>query len=88
VQESDDTHPLKKSYVDIFIAPPSLDVLRKRLQVRGKDNDAVIQRRVHEAENELAHWQEYQYLVVNDRIDAAYDSLRAIVLAERHRIVA
>jgi guanylate kinase len=86
VSASEATHPLRKAYVDVFIAPPSLDVLRNRLLARGKDGGAVIERRMAEAEHELAHWQEYEYLIVNDRIDAAYDALRAIVLAERHRI--
>jgi guanylate kinase len=81
-------HPLRRAYVDVFIAPPSIDVLKKRLHLRGKDDHAVIERRVKEAENELAHWGAYQYLVVNDRIDAAYDALRSIVVAERHRILA
>jgi len=81
---SDD--PLRRAYIDIFIAPPSLDALRKRLQSRGKDSDAVIDRRVKQAERELSHWLEYQYLIVNDRLDASYDALRAIVLAERHKI--
>ena len=78
--------PLHRAYVDIFIAPPSLDALRKRLQSRGKDSEAVIDRRVKQAELELSHWLEYQYLIVNDRLDASYDALRAIVLAERHKI--
>ncbi|MFH0908656.1 MAG: guanylate kinase [bacterium] len=86
VRAARDGDPLKQAYVDIFIAPPSIDVLRKRLQSRGKDSDAVIERRVKQAELELSHWAEYQYLIVNDRLDVSYDTLRSVVLAERHKI--
>lgn len=79
--------PLRRGFVDVFIAAPSLEVLRKRLQGRGKDAAAVIERRLQMAEQEMAHWPEYQYLIINDRLDASYDSLRAIVLAEHRRIV-
>lgn len=72
--------------VDIFIAPPSLDALRERLVGRGQDSAEVVERRLQQAANEMARWQEYQYLVVNDDLMAAYDQLRAIVLAERARI--
>lgn len=79
--------PLRRGLVDIFIAPPSIEVLRKRLQGRGKDAADVIERRVQMAENELPHWREYQYLIINDRLDASYDALRAIVLAEHRRVM-
>ena len=78
--------PLRAGFVDVFIAPPSIEVLRKRLQGRGKDAPAVIERRLQMAENEMAHWREYQYLIINDRLDASYDALRAIVMAEHRRI--
>jgi len=78
--------PLHDAYVDVFIAPPSLDSLRDRLQARGQDAPDVIARRLKNAENEMARWREYRYLVVNDQLDAAYDQLRAIVLAERCRV--
>jgi guanylate kinase len=79
--------PLRRGLVDIFIAPPSIEVLRKRLQGRGKDAADVIERRVQMAENELPHWREYQYLIINDRLDASYDALRAILLAEHRRVM-
>ena len=79
--------PMRRGFVDLFIAPPSIEVLRKRLQGRGKDAAAVIERRLQMAEKEMAHWPEYQYLIINDRLDASYDSLRAIVLAEHRRIL-
>jgi len=79
-------NPLRLGFVDVFIAPPSIEVLRKRLQLRGKDADAVIERRVQQAEKELLCWPEYKYLIVNDRLDASYDSLRSIVVAEHRRV--
>lgn len=81
------TDPLRRGFVDIFIAPPSIDVLRKRLHLRGKDADAVIERRVQQAEQEMRQWRAYQYLIVNDRLDASYDALRAIIVAEHHRLL-
>jgi len=72
--------------IDIFIAPPTLDILRERLESRGQDSAEVIAHRLQQAAAELARWQEYQYLVINDDLLTAYDRLRAIVLAERVRI--
>ena len=79
--------PLRRGFVDIFIAPPSIDVLRKRLHLRGKDADAVIERRLQQAEAELQRWREYKYLIVNDRLDVSYDALRSIIVAEHHRLL-
>ncbi|MBW7908754.1 MAG: guanylate kinase [Kiritimatiellae bacterium] len=78
---------LRRGFVDAFIAPPSIEVLRKRLHLRGKDADAVIERRLQQAENEMRRWREYKYLIVNDRLDASYDALRSIVVAEHHRLL-
>lgn len=78
--------PLRLGFVDVFIAPPSIEVLRKRLYLRGKDSDEVIERRIAQAEQELSRWREYQYLIINDRLDASYDALRAIVVAEHRRV--
>lgn len=78
--------PLKRAYVDIFIAPPSLDALRERLQKRREDAPATIERRLQNAVGEMARRTEYQYLVINDRLEAAYRELSAIVMAEHCRI--
>ena len=72
--------------VDIFVAPPSLDTLRTRLTGRGQDSVEVIERRLQKAAAEMARWQEYSYLVINDDLKTAHDQIRAIVLAERARI--
>jgi len=72
--------------VGIFILPPSLDALRERLQVRGQDNDDVIERRMRDAVSEMSHYNEYDYLVINDVFLAAQDELAAIVHCQRLRL--
>jgi guanylate kinase len=71
--------------VSIFIAPPSVNELRRRLEARAQDSAEVIARRMADAEADLAHGDEYDYLVVNEVFDAALADLRAIVRAERLR---
>ena len=75
-----------REFVDIFVVPPSLETLKTRLEKRGKDSAETIQRRLKQAEEEISHWREYKYVVVNDDLAEAYDNMRAIILAERHRI--
>lgn len=67
----------------IFILPPSLATLRDRLTSRGQDNVDVIEHRMQLARNEISHYGEADYLVINDQFDAALDDLRAIVRAAR-----
>lgn len=69
--------------VSIFILPPSLDTLRTRLNHRGQDSDEVIAHRLHEAQGDIAHYAEFDYLVVNDDFNAALADLKAIVRATR-----
>ena len=76
---------LKRTLVDIFVVPPSAEVLRNRLVARGTDALDVIEKRMKQAREEIAHWKEYKYMVVNDDLAEAYDNMRAIILAERHR---
>lgn len=78
--------PLHRELIDIFVVPPSLEILRKRLTLRGKDATETVERRLKQAEEEISHWREYKYMVVNDDLAEAYDNMRAIILAERHRI--
>src|SRR5262245_33177128 len=70
----------------IFVMPPSPEVLEQRLRGRSKDSDAAIQRRLEVAKQEVAAFAEYDYIVVNDHIDAAVERLRHVVLAERSRL--
>lgn len=69
----------------IFILPPSRAALEERLRGRGQDSDEVIARRMRDAVTEMEHWQEYDYLVVNDRFEEALAELRAVFLARRLR---
>jgi guanylate kinase len=69
----------------VFILPPSLRELERRLRQRATDADDVIAQRLKVARSELAHYPEYDYLIVNDDLDRAYDSLRAVYMAAIHR---
>ncbi|MFU8888486.1 MAG: guanylate kinase [Trueperaceae bacterium] len=71
--------------VMIFIAPPSLAELERRLRGRGTDSEAKIQRRLARARDEIAALREFDYLIVNDRLEAAAETLRAVLAAERAR---
>ncbi|MGQ9660007.1 MAG: guanylate kinase [Thermochromatium sp.] len=72
--------------IGVFVLPPSIEELERRLRGRGTDSDEVITHRMAEARNELAHFAEYSYLVVNDRFETALAALAAIVTAERQRL--
>jgi len=78
--------PLRRAYVDVFITPPSLEALEERLRNRGEDSPETIARRLQNARGEMARAGEYQYLVINDRLDDATRELSAIVTAEHCRI--
>ena len=78
-----DVHP---EAVSIFIVPPSQEALRERLQGRAQDDPEVIESRLAEARTEMQHYDEFDYLVVNDNFAVALEELRAIVLAERCRV--
>lgn len=80
---------IKRKYPDavcIFILPPTMDELERRLRARGTDSEDVIRRRMLAARSECEKGaQGYDYLVINDRLDDAFDQLRSIVIAERAR---
>jgi guanylate kinase len=69
--------------VGVFVVPPSRAALEERLRGRGQDSDEIIQRRMRDATNENSHWDEYDYLVVNDDFDTALAELRTLFLARR-----
>jgi len=71
--------------LSVFIMPPSFRELKRRLTQRHSDSPRVIARRLAAARQEIAHWPEYDYLVVNDRLSLATQALRAIVRAGRAR---
>ncbi len=72
--------------VGIFIAPPSRDALEQRLRGRGQDSDEIIARRMRDAVSETSHYDEYDYLVINDDFDTALGELRAFVTGLRQRL--
>lgn len=75
----------KLDCVSIFILPPSREELLRRLRSRGQDSEAVIARRTAEAQVEMAHCREFDFLVVNDDFATALAELRAIVACQRLR---
>jgi guanylate kinase len=71
--------------VTIFVLPPSFDVLDQRLRGRGKDPDAAIRKRLETARVEVASYRDYDYVVINDDLDACVMAMQCIVQAERVR---
>jgi len=71
--------------VRIFILPPSVKTLEERLRKRGQDSDETVKHRMEQAESEISHWAEYDYVLVNDDLERTYEDLKAIVRAERFR---
>ncbi|QDZ01012.1 guanylate kinase [Nitratireductor mangrovi] len=69
--------------VSIFILPPSMAALRERLMRRAEDQDKVIEARLANARAEIEHWRKYDYVVINDDLQAAFKAVQAIVTAER-----
>ena len=76
---------LGKHTLSIFILPPSIAELERRLIKRAQDNPEVIERRMKESRDEISHWPEYDYVLVNDDLDATEEKLRTILSAERLR---
>ena len=75
VQKLPNNDPLKIGYVDVFILPPSMEELRRRLEGRGTDAPAVIEKRPANAEGEIARADEYMFKVTNDDLSMAYKRL-------------
>jgi guanylate kinase len=69
--------------VSVFILPPSIPELERRLHTRAQDDDNVIRARMAKAGGEMSHWAEYDYVVVNRDIHRAFEDVRAILAAER-----
>jgi len=69
--------------VSIFILPPSIEILKQRLQNRAQDNDDVIARRMRDAVTEMSHYPEFDYLIVNDDFNLALNQLKSIIIANR-----
>lgn len=71
--------------VYIFILPPSIDALRERLLRRGTDTTEVINKRLENAKEEIPYYEKYDYVIINDILEKAYDELRSVVIASRVR---
>jgi len=76
---------MRSDVVSIFILPPSIAEMKSRLRRRAEDSEDVIMRRLKTAVGEMRHWSKYDYVVVNDDLERAYESVRAILRAERHK---
>ncbi len=69
--------------VSVFLLPPSIPELERRLHTRAQDDDVVIRSRMAKAADEMSHWAEYDYVVINRDLDRAFLDVRAILAAER-----
>ncbi|MGH1368927.1 MAG: guanylate kinase [Maritimibacter sp.] len=76
---------LRDHVLSIFVLPPSISELRRRLVERGQDDAEVIQRRMLKSWDEISHWHGYDYVLVNDNLDQTFERLKTIVEAERLR---
>ena len=71
--------------VSLFILPPTLGELERRLRSRAQDSEAVVQKRMAKATDEISHWEEYDYVVVNEDLDKAMSHIQRILHAERFK---
>lgn len=83
------TQQLKQNLPDdvvaIFVLPPSVEALKQRLQTRAQDSAEVVQARMAKSSDEMSHWPEYDYVIVNDDLDESVRQVHAILDAERKR---
>ena len=73
--------------VSVFITPPSMEVLEKRLRDRGTEDDETVRKRLAAAREELPHAEDYDYIVVNDRLEDAVEDMLAILRSEKRKYV-
>jgi guanylate kinase len=78
---------VERDLVTVFILPPGLDELERRLRARNQDSDEVVRGRMAKALDEMNHWSEYEYVIVNRDLDDSLDALKAIIRAERAKRV-
>jgi guanylate kinase len=69
--------------VRVFILPPSIEELERRLRARNTDSDAVIEDRMARAKSEIGHWDGYDYVLINDDVERCFAQVRQILTAER-----
>lgn len=75
----------RNDLVSVFVLPPSIPELERRLHTRAQDDYETIHRRMAKAADEMSHWAEYDYVVINHDVKQAFDEVRAILAAERLR---
>lgn len=75
---------ISEALADVFIMPPSLDELRRRLQKRGTETEEQIEVRIRNAASEMACWQEYRYTIISGSMEEDIDKFRAVMRAERY----
>jgi guanylate kinase len=76
---------LRDHVLSIFVLPPSIRELRRRLETRGQDSDEVIAKRMEKSWDEISHWDGYDYVLVNDDLTTTFERLKTIITAERLR---
>jgi guanylate kinase len=74
---------MRGDVVSIFVLPPSIAELDRRLRTRGQDSDEVIAGRMAKSRDEISHWAEYDYVLVNDDLEATFEQLKTILNGER-----
>lgn len=77
--------PLGQHVLSVFFLPPSIAELRRRLESRGQDDTSTIDKRMAQSWDEISHWRSYDYVLINDDLDATETRLRTIVEGERQR---
>ena len=85
-QGAQQVRKLMADAVSVFILPPSHKALEERLRGRGQDSDEIIARRMQDAESEMSHYAEFDYLIINDDFEAALEELKSIVQSRRLRM--
>lgn len=75
----------REHLVSVFILPPSIAELENRLKGRGQDSDEIVAGRMARAKSEMSHYEEYDYIVINDDLDTSVENVKAILKAERLR---
>ena len=73
----------KNNVVSIFILPPSIKELNNRLESRGADSRSMIKGRMEKCRDEISHWKDYQYVLINTQVDEVMEQIKSIVSAER-----
>jgi guanylate kinase len=82
-QQLRNSDKLSKDFVSVFLLPPSVPELERRLTTRAQDSAEVIRGRMAKAGDEISHWAEYDYVLVNRDVEATFEKLRTILHAER-----